>query len=269
MKNLRHLKIYLLLFFLSILLLSCEKEVERPSSEFQFNTIVVESILTNEFKQQKVLLSKPNPIQNHNNTSVSNANVRVFNGTHNFLFIESETERGSYYSVEEFAASISQTYSLDITYEDKQYTAGTTITAVSNYNPLDVVPASDSSYKLSTPTSSYNPNEQAMYEINISWFADTQIQRKTYRYQLSTLDVSIVFSPEEQNIIFPKGTQIIGKKYSLTDDYATYIRAMLAETHWQGGLFDDEKADLPTNISNGGIGYFTACSVIVDTLIVE
>ena len=268
--NLLQLLIKLIIVsFLAGLFFSCEKEIERPLSNKEFNTIVIESILTNEYKYQKVILSLPSATQNQMRSPVSSATVSISSGDQEIQFTESSTEKGSYYSNEKFAASISKTYQLQINANGTNYNASTSIIAVSNYNPIDIKAISDSSYKLNSPTSSYNPSEQAMFELDLSWFADSLVQIKTYRYQLNTLDVSIVFSPEEENIIFPKGTMIIGKKYSLTDDYAAYIRAMLAETHWQGGLFDDEKADLPTNISNGGLGYFTACSVVVDTLIVE
>ena len=80
-------------------------------------------------------------------------------------------------------------------------------------------------------------------------------------YTLPTIDVSEIFAPGIQTIYFPSGTYITEKKYSITREHAEYIRALLLESKWQGGLFDTEHANLPTNMSNGAIGFFGACGV--------
>ena len=51
--------------------------------------------------------------------------------------------------------------------------------------------------------------------------------------------------------------------------FAAYLRALLMETEWQGGAFDEASANLPTNITNGGLGYFAVCGVLADTLVAE
>ena len=41
------------------------------------------------------------------------------------------------------------------------------------------------------------------------------------------------------------------------------------ETEWQGGVYDENSASLPTNISNGGLGFFGVSAVLSDTLLAE
>ncbi|MFW5726204.1 MAG: hypothetical protein ACOCX0_07130, partial [Bacteroidota bacterium] len=65
------------------------------------------------------------------------------------------------------------------------------------------------------------------------------------------------------------GSVVMFSKYSLNNEYAAYLRALLSETQWQGSLFETARANLPGNISNGGLGYFSACAVIRDTLNVQ
>jgi hypothetical protein len=260
-----------LVIVMFFLFASCVKEIDHPIAAKAENALVVEAILTNEMKRQRIRLSLSNTHQNQEVLPVKGASVTVSCSSGEQSFEEDEENAGSYLSALPFAASISDTYILKINYNGQNYTAFSQMSAVSSYNPIHYEKLQNDLYHLSNPTSSFTIDEQAMYELNIIWQSgtDSTIHVKTYRYQLNTLDVSIVFSPEEESIYFPEGAMIIGKKYSLTQDYAGYIRAMLAETHWQGGLFDDEKANLPTNISNGGLGYFTACSVRTDTIIVK
>ena len=93
---------------------------------------------------------------------------------------------------------------------------------------------------------------------------------KLFFYTFNTIDVSYsVFPQDKEKVYFPKGSKITEKKYSLTNEYAAYLRALLAETEWQGSLFENARDNLPTNISNNGLGYFSICSVISDSLIVQ
>ena len=115
-----------------------------------------------------------------------------------------------------------------------------------------------------------------MYEADISWghlpvyASDSLTKARLTFYTLNTIDVSyIIFPQDKEEVYFPYGSIAILNKYSLTDEYAAYLRALLAETEWQGSIFEDARGNLPSNISNGGLGYFSACSVIADTVVVE
>lgn len=255
---------------LSLLLLwSCVKEIERPLPEGEKDNVVVECILTNELKAQEVKLSFPYLQQNQPPAVVSGAEVFVRTGGQEFAFEESASLHGTYISKTPFAVSIDKYYTLHIIYEGKEYTATTAVVALGLQEQEDwIEPLNDSSFHISKQVSAFSANEQVMYEFTLQWHPETDSTYtvKTYRYLLNSLDVSNIFAPETEEIVFPHDTWIYWRKYSLTDDYARFLRAMLAETQWQGGFFDDEKDNLPTNISGGGLGYFTACSVVSDSV---
>jgi hypothetical protein len=82
---------------------------------------------------------------------------------------------------------------------------------------------------------------------------------------LPTLDVSQMFAPAMETVLFPKGTIITEKRYSLSTQHAAFIRALLAETNFQGGLFNSVPSNLPVNLSNNGIGFFGASAVTIKT----
>ncbi len=166
---------------------------------------------------------------------------------------------------------------MEIIYDEKSYNSETTIIPVLPLSPLTYAPVNnnDTLYKISWVAPDYNADTENMYEIKIDWSHLSGYQNadstkaKLFYYTFKTLDVIMLFQPDKEEVFFPKGSIIIERKYSLTDDYAEYLQALNAETVWQGSLFDEARGNLPSNISNGGLGFFAACSVVTDTIIVE
>jgi hypothetical protein len=69
----------------------------------------------------------------------------------------------------------------------------------------------------------------------------------------------------EASLPYTQGTRLTQTKYSLSDPHYTFLRALLLEIEYNGGIFGSVRADIPTNISNGGLGFFGACAVISRT----
>ena len=252
-------KLFSILFIIS--LFSCEKQTEWTTEKVDFNTVVVEAIITNENKYQKVRLSKPRTDINKKTVPVSNALVKVYDDDSVYYFSEKDTEHGTYLSNNKFMAVVGKTYYLEINYNEKIYLADAYMVPVKPFLPLIYrkVDSSSNNYEIVWVANTYNLNEQAMYEVDIDWTSvsnasvDTIKKAKLYYYTLNTVDVSQAFSPDLEKVEFPKGSIIIEKKYSLTDDYADFIRSLLAETQWRGGFFDEAPGNLNTNIDNGGL----------------
>lgn len=60
------------------------------------------------------------------------------------------------------------------------------------------------------------------------------------------------------------GTQVTEKFYSISPDHYEFIRAVSAETDWRGlGPFGYIPANVPTNLTNGALGWFSASDVVV------
>jgi hypothetical protein len=108
-----------------------------------------------------------------------------------------------------------------------------------------------------------------MWEVFLDWSKvpgyqqtdSTKCKARMLFYTLSTLDVSEIFAPSLESISFPSGTKITETRYSLTPEYAEFIREVLLETQWQGSLFNTTPANVPTNLSEGGAGFFAVCGV--------
>ena len=264
--------------FLIALFTACEEKIDWELQNDQVSTIVVDAIITNEVKYQHISLTKP--FTNHNDTAVPVSGAQVFIKTNNFmiLFLESPGNPGHYFSDYPGAGSIDITYELNIQYEDKTYTAETYMIPVLPATlPGWQYDANKDLYKINWNAPQYNPSELAMYEAIISWshlvdstIQDTLTMARMKFYTLNTINVSYnIFPQDKEEVWFPKNSIAIVKKYSVTNEYGDYLRALLAETEWQGSLFEEARGNLPTNISNGGLGYFSACSVISDTVVVN
>lgn len=275
-KSGRMIKIFIL--FLFALFTSCEEKINWDLKTEQVNTIAVDAIITNEIKYQYIHLTKPFTNQNDTAVPVSGAYVSITTNNFTILFLESSDNPGYYFSEYPAAGSIDITYELNVQYEEKTYTAETYMVPVlPAILPTWQYDANKDLYKIQWNISQYNPAQQAMYEVFVSWshlvdpsIPDTLTMAKMLNYTLNTINVNYtIFPQDKEEVWFPRNSIAIVKKYSVTDEYGDYLRALLAEAEWQGSLFEEARGNLPTNISNGGLGYFSACSVISDTLIVQ
>ncbi len=70
------------------------------------------------------------------------------------------------------------------------------------------------------------------------------------------------FSDSDRSLFIQEGSVITQYKYSLSEEHHQFISAVYAETQFKGGVFDRIPANVPTNISNGALGFFDASAVI-------
>lgn len=260
------------------LISSCEAKIDWEIQNQELPTLVVEAILTNENKIQEVKLTRPVRSANEKYVGVSGASVAVSSGQFIYHFEESVEIAGLYQSIIPFAATVDRLYQLHIQDGEKHYTAQTYMIPVSVPNmPVFEFVSNQNKYSINWNNPQFHPLEQAMYEASISWghlpgYENANIParvRLTY-FTLSTIDVNFNIAPQEaEQIFFPSGSIATLSKYSLTPGFASYLRALLAETQWQGSIFESARGNLRGNISNGALGYFGACSVIRVTLIVD
>ena len=130
-----------LLFMLFTLFFSCTEtiEVEVDSS---FIRLVVEASVTTDTMVHAVRLSTTSDYFNNKpSPAVTGALVSISDGQSTWIFVESSTEAGHYYSSPDFYAVPGNTYSLEISNVDidmdgisEQYSANSKLNPV---NPVD------------------------------------------------------------------------------------------------------------------------------------
>ena len=158
------------IFSLSVLSFSCEKKANWHLKSSQEQFLIVDGILTNEFKNQTVNLSLSVSGLNDSPEAVSGAEVSVSDGNVTYYFFEDTITSGIYVSDVRFTGVINKTYTLNIEYNEKNYFAGANMFPVSISDPLPYKQVQDTNlYYIVSDITYFNPNESAMFEVILDW----------------------------------------------------------------------------------------------------
>jgi hypothetical protein len=260
------------LLILLLLLFSCETAVDWDFKPSQNGALAVEAIITNELKTQQIRLTLSYDELNGAAAPASGAQVRVSGEGENYPFTEDPGQPGVYRSAQPFAAQFFKEYTLEITWQGETYGASASMVQVLPMSKPTFRPAGLGRMTFAELPPLYSPHEQAMYEAVADWShlgGPAPGRGKAYHYTLSSVDVSEVFRPDKETFTFPRFSIVTVRKHSLSDDFAAFCRALLLQTEWQGGVFDEDAASLPTNLSNGAMGYFAVCAVVEESVLAE
>ncbi len=262
---------------LLLLLSACVKEADWSVPEDVSNYIVLDGIITNEAKTQYLFIHYNKAGLNDASIPLSGAEVIISNEDVTFQFSEDPEEAGRYISDSTVLAQLDKNYSLLILYQDRIYSAQAYMVPGKTFPELTYIKNEDDDlYRIDYVASSFETEDPAMWEVLIDWSAvagyenedPEDCRKKLLFYTLPTLDISQVFAPTVEQTSFPAGTQIDQRRYSLTPEHTAFIRTLLLETSWQGGVFPSDPANISTNLSDGALGFFGVCAVNSLSLIV-
>ena len=263
---------------LILLLQGCVKETSWPPGGDLPEEIIVDAIITDEVKTHQVKLSYPVGQLNQAPLPVTGAGVMISNEDSTWQLNENPPKSGIYDTPPSFFTRLQKNYTLLISLDDKVYTAKTTMTEGSVFGELKYARNDENNlYYVDWVANAFSTGNAAMWELLIDWsmvpgygnLDSLDTHARMLFYTLPTLDVSEVFAPMVQSVYFPAGTIITERRYSLTPQHAGFIREMLLETNWTGGLFTVAPANVSTNLSDGAFGYFGACAVTELSVIVS
>lgn len=253
--------------------------------------ISISGFITSESSYCYVDLFKPTAINDAvGRMEIADAIATVKDGINvypfDFIVVNSQNKKGTYISREKIQGVIGRTYTLEIVYNGKVYTASDVMPDIGDdfKFPIESVePAT------APPDMSWNGNgdffyvnctrhnfgfENAMiYSYNLklygegsnSW-ANRDIKHvmeggKLYNHR-GTMPQGLF--PSKQYVSFIYGVmedsvQII--KMAISDAYYSHLISMFNETDWRSGLFSTVSSNVETNVSKGGIGFFYATSI--------
>ncbi len=245
----------------------CEYETKWKINPSQ-PVIVVDALMTSELKQQEVKIYSSVTQLNEPQIGIRGAQVRLIREGEERIFSESTDIIGLYISDSAFRISTGVRYSLIVEVGATVDTAVSEMVAISRLPKYDIA-AYDSLYHFVY----YDDNQPSMTDLHYNWSSNPDYcssygsceALETF-YTLNSIDAVDIFAPEKQVIPFPKGTEIIRKKYSLSPEHQAFIRSLLIETEWRGGIFDVEQGNVPTNFKHGTKGWFGLCMVLSDTI---
>jgi hypothetical protein len=108
--------------------------------------------------------------------------------------------------------------------------------------------------------------QQFNERINDLHFSDFHLK---LNYHINTNNRIFFSMYRGEAVRFPPGTIVFREKESVNGQYEEFLRGMVSETDFRGGVFDVLPGNARTNLTEGAIGYFTATQVIRDTLVIE
>jgi hypothetical protein len=261
-----------ILYIGSALLLSCEQKTEwdlQQSEAF----VVADCIITNELKRHELKLYQSASQMNQNPIGCSGT-AELSDGTNSVAFAEDPENPGTYLSNLPFRASAGKTYRLTVSYESDLLsyhdTAYAVMLGVTPLESFETAVAGDYFRYVFNPGASHH-----MLELHYDWSANPEYceiygacEAEEVFYNLGNIDIGKIFAPDRAVIRFPHNTRIIRRKYSLSPAHQEFIRSLLLETEWRGGVFDTEQGNVPTNFRRMR-GWFGACMVVSDTTFFE
>lgn len=265
--------------YIGILIIAgCVKKSDWEPPASSPDLIVVEGILTSESVRQSIRIHHSIQKLNEEPMPFSGANVIISNETNTYQLREDPQQAGTYLTDSIVVASLDKNYSLLILHQDVVYSAQSYMVAGKPFPELQYAKNDDDElYHVSYVASAFESEDPAMWEILLDWSTvpgydhldPETCKRKLLFYTLPTLDISQIFAPIMEQESFPAGTQIDQRRYSLNPEHAAFIRTLLLETSWQGGVFPSDPANVTTNISEGGIGFFGVCALNSLSIIVS
>jgi len=268
-------RVFMQAIMLSLLLMtsiSCTEEIDWKLEYQEEDIIVVEGRITNEIKAHEVKLTRPVFELNGTPLPVTGAVVGINDGRVVHPLTEDRTRLGVYLTASDFAGEVDRGYQLRIQLGDRRITALSFMRAVTKIQTMRPyrVQADPELYEVYISDS----DKPAIVRMELDWShvpgydtlpgADTHAI--IYHYTLESVDVNRFFPPDRERVRFPPGTIVFREKESVSKHYEEFLRGVLSETDWRGGVFDVLPGNARTNLGDGAVGYFTAAEVVRDTV---
>ena len=265
--------IYILAAFI-VLLSACTKEINIELEEGD-RKLVVDCWFTTDTTTQTVRLTQTSDYFSQEATPlVSGANVQIVGGGDIWDF--TEIEPGIYQSSAYAHARMGNEYTLNITYDGQNYTATDYCDTVPSLNDVELYLNQDPDgdwYDIliwTTELAGYGNYYCWRVLKNGEYMKDTlsEISFESDEYlgdglTFEAFPIEWVWADQVQT-----GDTITLEQHNISKQTYDSFNAILTETAWKGGIFDAPPANIPSNISNGGLGVFLVSSVYKRDVIV-
>lgn len=291
------LNISLIIISLIFFVISCEDHYYEDISNITNNQgvnaeIVINGGITSEMKYHEITLTKPILLYGHKIDSISGAIVKLKIGENYYEFVEEvnhpnittqKKRKGTYVSLDSIKGIPGATHTLIVNYADKTYTASDIMVEVVpfdfTYMELPyLVPGGeyDSLGNLIGPTYELKLFIFGTEKTNIfNWYLRDTIfeiedRFNSTQYFFSTVDqqglLSEMYRELSDRMSVRASHKVTLEKLSISQQYEEYLIAVLKETFWNNNLFSTVPANVPTNVSEGGFGYFYASDTYTQTI---
>jgi hypothetical protein len=259
--------------------------------------IVIYGELTDEFKNQTVMISRSSPyFDDEPNRGISGAEVTIQSSNDEiYHLLENDSIKGLYYSKTQFSAQIGVNYSLSVEVDfdhdgiPDKYEASTTILPVVIPDSLTLEPVEMFGHKNYFLYMHFQaPPEETYYLFKIN-YNDSLVTAKLSRYLISDDalfrgqyakgnlyrfdDISNWETDPEENrehsIYLQPGDEIEARVSLISKGYFDFINQCQGEQSGENPMFGGPASNIATNISNGGVGYFSGYCIARTSILFE
>ena len=266
-------------FILTIIISSCSEIIEMNLNNKDNNRLVVEGSITSEKKKHLVKLSRTNNyFSNQPASRELGATVSITDGS-NIYYLTDDNNNGNYFTEESVNGIAGNTYRLDI-----ELANGERYFAESFLKPVSEMDSLTYEYKKSERPFS----ENYFYYIYL-YSQEPETLRDCYQWELfidgvhrsDTLRRKTFVSDEAVNGVyiskwpiyeisedkFTNDTTMVKiQMLSISKEKYDFMLALMVETDYAASGFNGPPANIPSNISNGALGFFSASDVVEDSL---
>lgn len=268
------LKYILPIVCFAALISSCTERIDLELNEGDNERLVVEGWFTSQEKQHEVQLTlSTSYLYNQPALRVSGADVVISDEDGN-EWICTEDDPGVY-KTPVVAGVPGKWYTLTINYNDEEYTASSWMRHVAPIDSLHV--------RVLDPEEEFGFPGDPYYSVRL-WTQELEGQGDHYMWQtyvngfgvrdtlreLSFVDDTIYDGVYIEDVEIDyldieteanPGDTVLLEQYNIGGEAYEVFIGIMNETAWNGGLFDAPPANVQTNISNGGLGFWGAAGV--------
>ena len=256
--------------FFAVLLLAaaCTEPIDLDLNSGEFKRLVVDAWLTNETKAHEVKLTLTTDyLAEETPAPATGATVAITDGTETINL--QELEPGRYFTPENVSGKPGHTYTLNIEYDGENYSAISTLHPVAPIDSLGFHEEEDfdtdddyGAYSITLyttepagegdhyfwkayPTSTPDDQTRTFWEIAEDRFVDGN----------DIGGAEIIYVDANPGDVFTL------EQYRITKEAFDFFLAIQYETVYRGGLYDTPPANVPSNVSNGAVGFFVTAAV--------
>jgi hypothetical protein len=251
-----------IILFCCAAIFSCTKEVNFSDLNIKYkDRLVVDGNITSEKKEQSILLYHSTDISNSDSTLMeSGAVVSITDG--DTVINLTEKQKGVYVSNSSYAGKANKTYTLKVKLKNNdEYSASDYLypsmvidTMYSNLNNSD--------YDIYIKAHSTNKNQGAAVIMN--FYANDSLLTANLRDKVLYAKGGFyekVFSIPAY-LLKKDASHVQVQMNSISYQMYQYLVDVKNETIWSTEIFRTMSANTRTNISNGGLGFFSASDIL-------
>ena len=274
----KHFKIFSFILLAYMLTTSCTEEISLDlNDQEEFQRLVVEGWFTNQAEAQTIELTLTSDyFANEEAPRATGAKVSVTDGAQTFDF--TETSAGVYQTDPNVKGEIGKTYTLQIEYEGEFYEASSTMKRIYEIDSLQYVMDEDYAEDEPDETDIYyllmyvqeppGKGDFYMWETFVNGVNKTDTLDNVWFESDEFVDGNYINGLEMDNVYFAMGDTVRLQMRGIPEETLDFFVAVMLETVWRGGPFDGPPANIPSNISNGAVGHFSAASVVSKEIII-